>query len=106
VYGSVFHRDIDEVHLKEIDEKYSKMNAVNIIITANDDVLEKRMKERGDKMIDMAGIIMVKQKYASLEGQLKTPVMYIDNSDMSVEEVVDVIVEMLKAVEEDGHINL
>ena len=105
VYGSVFHREIDEAHLKEIDDKYSKMDAVNIIVTASDEVLEKRFEKRGDRMIDMAGIIMVKEKYDRVSQSIKTPVITIENND-DVEEVIDLLEEHFEELAENGHINL
>lgn len=105
VYGSIFHREIDELHLREIDKTYSKIGAINIILTASDETLKKRYEDRGDKLMDLPGITMVRDKYGDLSENIKTPSIIVDTSDMSPEEVVDFLVEQLEELREDGHID-
>jgi len=106
VYASVFGREFDENNVKKIDEMFSKIDAINIIITANEDTLKERYDKRGDPKIDVIGIITVKDRYDQIAQKTKTPCITVETDDMKPDEVVDFLCEQLLDLHEQKHIHL
>lgn len=97
VYSKLTNRYFDEKWLFEFDKKVARWNDVYLIVLyADNEELERRFRERGDKFFGIEQIKIANRLYFEYVNSSAIPHIFINTTNKTSDEIVKEIITWLK----------